>query len=49
MKKDVLQKKDVKKKKPMFTRLARGLICTIQIFKIFTGIKFPQFRELAIY
>ena len=31
--------------KKTFTRLARDLICTIQIFKIFTGIKFYQFRD----
>ena len=30
-------------------RLSRDLNSKIQIFKIFTGIKFPEFRELAVY
>ena len=29
--------------------LVRDLICTIQKFKIFTGIKYSEFCELAIY
>ena len=36
-------------KEGIFIRLARELICTIQIFKIFTEIEFLQFRELAVY
>ena len=35
--------------KKEFTRLARKLICMIQIFKIFTRIKFPQFSEWAVH
>ena len=35
--------------KKEFTRLARKLICMIEIFKIFTRIKFPQFSEWAVH
>ena len=35
--------------KKAFTRLARDLTCTIQKLKIFIGIKFPEFSELAVY
>ena len=35
-------------KKGVF-RVGRNFICTIQKVKIFSGIKFPGFRELAAY
>ena len=38
----------IRLKKP-FTRLARDLVCTIQKLKIFTGVKFPELCELAVY